>query len=72
MPKIFITKTLSPKIVENTVREFPRSTINRISEEVGSRDWYQEAMPTSTRRLLEREKSKPGRTKSRGKDKVAA
>lgn len=50
MPLIYITKTLGPRTVKGSIKNWTRKTINRISQEHGSHGWYEEHQPRPLRR----------------------
>lgn len=56
MPQIYITQSVGRNVVAGTIRRWPRTTIDRISSEVGRSDWYEEPMPHPKRRRFEEDR----------------
>ena len=53
MPHIYVTQSIGRNVVAGTIKRWPRSTIDRICEEVGHSDWYEESVPHPRKRRLE-------------------
>jgi len=40
MPKIFVTRTLGPNILKDTMRSLPAQTIRALDEQNSGKPWY--------------------------------
>lgn len=64
MPRVYITKTVGPNLVQGTIRNLSARTLQSVSERHGS-DWY-EANQSRPRRRYMLEQQAPTTKRGRG------
>ena len=72
MPKVYIKRTIRSSLVEGTIKEMPRVTINRLSEELGDDTWYEMSLRPSDLKTNRREKAREKKRRPRKVEEVVA
>lgn len=70
MPKVIIKKTVGRSFVANTVRNIPRQTLNQLSKELKSHDWYEEVVTASRGAAIRQQAIEAGDVKKYEKPKI--